>query len=79
MEMLEVVLAEEGSLRRPRQVSERHQGGAGGAMAGPMLQGRAVPGRNQDSARRAFNRAMKDLIALRRIGIWDELVWIVPQ
>jgi hypothetical protein len=32
-----------------------------------------------DSAKRqAFNRATKELLALRRIEIWNELVWLVP-
>ena len=37
------------------------------------------PATNKDSAKRTFRRAMNDLIALRRIGVWNEWVWIVPQ
>ena len=37
------------------------------------------PAGTKDSAKRTFRRAVKDLIALRRIDVWDERVWIVPQ
>jgi hypothetical protein len=36
------------------------------------------PGAEDKNARRAFNRAMKDLIELRQIGVWDKRVWITP-
>lgn len=43
------------------------------------LMGGLSPGGTKNSAKRAFSRAVDDLIALRRIGVWDERVWIIPQ
>jgi hypothetical protein len=37
------------------------------------------PAGTKDSAKRTFRRAVNDLIALRRIDVWDARVWIVPQ
>ena len=48
MELLEAALSEDGEPAPDNgQVSERRHGGAGGAMAGPLFQGRVVPGRDQ--------------------------------
>lgn len=37
------------------------------------------PAGTKDSAKRTFRRAMSELIALRRIDVWDDRVWIAPQ
>jgi len=37
------------------------------------------PAGTKESAVKAFRRAVKDLVAMHRISIWDELVWIAYE
>jgi hypothetical protein len=43
------------------------------------IRGGLSPGATTESARRAFRRAVEDLIALRWIGVWNERVWIISE
>ncbi len=43
------------------------------------LKGDLSPAGTRESADRAFRRAMSDLVAMHRIGIWDGLVWIAYE
>jgi len=43
------------------------------------LKGGLSPAGTKESAVKAFRRAVKDLVAMHRIGIWDELVWIAYE
>jgi AAA domain/Bifunctional DNA primase/polymerase, N-terminal/Primase C terminal 2 (PriCT-2) len=38
-----------------------------------------LSGGNKESAEKAFRRAMTDLAAMHRIGVWDGLVWIAYE
>jgi hypothetical protein len=80
MHMLEDALAEGGEPAPPGS------GYPKGATVVPIvlwrdhcLRGGLFMGVKMESARRAFRRAVDDLTGLRRIGVWDERVWIVPQ
>ena len=43
------------------------------------LKGGLSPAGTKESAVKAFRRAVKDLVAMHRISIWDELVWIAYE
>jgi hypothetical protein len=43
------------------------------------LKGGLSPAGTRESAYKAFRRAMRDLDAMHRIGIWDERVWIAYE
>jgi len=43
------------------------------------LKGGLSPVGTKESADKAFRRAMTDLDAMHRIGIWDGLVWIAYE
>ena len=48
-------------------------------MAHTCLKGGLSPAGTRESADKAFRRAMRDLVAMHRIGIWDERVWIAYE
>jgi hypothetical protein len=77
MELLERCIVEQGE---PAPLSGEYPKGA---ITVPMeswrifcLKGGLSPGGNEESAKTAFRRAVKDLVSMRRIGVWDDLVWI---
>lgn len=43
------------------------------------LKGGLSPAGTKESADKAFRRAVRDLVAMHRIGIWDGLVWIAYE
>ena len=43
------------------------------------LKGGLSPAGSKESADKAFRRAVRDLVAMHRIGIWDEMVWIAYE
>jgi hypothetical protein len=80
MELLEAALSEDGE---PAPTTAKYPKGV---MVVPVerwrdhcFKGGLSPGGTKESAKRAFRRVMQDLIALRRIDIWDERVWVVSE
>ena len=80
MELLEAALSEDGE---PAPTTPKYPKGA---TVVPMerwrdhcIRGGLSAGATTESARRAFRRAVEGLIDLRRIGVWDERVWVVSE
>jgi len=80
LEMLEVVLANEGV---PAPASAKYPKGSKVVSTekwrSQCFRGGLSPAGTKEAAKRAFNRAVNDLIELHRIGIWDELVWVISK
>ena len=79
MELLDRCVIEEG---KPAPTTEYPRGVSVVPMARwqtACLKGGLSPAGTKESADKAFRRAVKDLVAMHRIGIWDELVWIAYE
>ena len=80
MELLEAALSEDGE---PAPTTAKYPKGVRVVSVerwwDHCFMGGLSPAGTKDSAKRTFRRAVNDLIALRRIDVWDERVWIVPQ
>jgi hypothetical protein len=80
MEALELVLAEDG---KPAPATPKYPKGVTVVTVeqwrGYCYRCGLSTARTDGAAKKAFSRAMSDLLSLRRIGAWDNLVWIVPE
>ena len=79
MELLDRCVIEEG---KPAPTTEYPIGVSVVPMARwqtACLKGGLSPAGTKESAVKAFRRAVKDLVAMHRISIWDELVWIAYE
>jgi energy-coupling factor transporter ATP-binding protein EcfA2 len=80
MEMLERVIVDEG---RPAPVTNDYPKGVPVVSVAQWrdacLKGGLSPAGTEESAAKAFRRAVADLDAMHRIGIWNGLVWIAYE
>ena len=80
MEMLERAIIDAG---KPAPISSEYPRGVRVVSVeqwrDTCLKGGLSPAGTKESADKAFRRAMTDLDAMHRIGIWDGLVWIAYE